>query len=382
MSFRFRDLLSNLSPRWLRGEWGTRLVQGGIGLTADSIAEAAVIAFRSGLILSDACLDDALGALGGERGLRRFAADTTRTYRARVWRAWEAYAKAGTASAIISQLEAFGLAPQTSEWEDGGASVLAPQAARAFIQSGLTLSGDTVSAPDGSTAVRFYENGVGSIAHGISAYADAPTLSQALTVEFDVRLVGRDWVRMAITGDSVRSTDVFINPATRAVVVPGDPCVAFVRPLSADWYRIRVGFQRLADTRFTVEIGTAESSVSTNHVADPSAGIELRDASPRLSTWALDIYTPRQWTRDDRLHPVTSDEWWSQFWVFVDWGTHQGALTTDQKSALVEIVKKWKPSRWHCAVIILGGSGAVVGTGITTGSFTVGGTPEEILSVS
>jgi hypothetical protein len=120
----WREAVLRLLPGWLTAEGGFgERVTGTVGLVTDLVSVAAGEAARAPWLLEETCPDDALPMLGEERRMPRYPGETAAAYKARLHAAWEAWEYAGTAQAIISQLEAFGLSdievmtPRDWDWD-------------------------------------------------------------------------------------------------------------------------------------------------------------------------------------------------------------------------------------------------------------------------
>lgn len=106
----FREFIFRISPPWLQRFFGERLMGVTGGLMADSIMEGAAQGSRAPHLRSGIQPPDALPFIGSERSMPRYPADTDETYRDRLHAAWDTYEVGGNDGAIISQLNAFGLA--------------------------------------------------------------------------------------------------------------------------------------------------------------------------------------------------------------------------------------------------------------------------------
>lgn len=115
MRFRsYRSWAKQLSPASLVFEWGPRLVET-IGLTIDMLAEWAVNAGDASMLESPDFAPDALGLIGAQRRLPRYAPETDAGYKARVRAAWESWPQAGTRPGLIAQLAAAGMTAKVKE---------------------------------------------------------------------------------------------------------------------------------------------------------------------------------------------------------------------------------------------------------------------------
>jgi len=98
-----RQWLTESSPTWLLGHWGSRFVGGAIGTMADLLGEGAAIAMKAPWVRQRKSPPDALPLLGNERSMPRYDADTDLSYRKRLFRAWSTWSFAGTVEGIGSQ---------------------------------------------------------------------------------------------------------------------------------------------------------------------------------------------------------------------------------------------------------------------------------------
>ena len=109
----YRQWALELSPPWLRGPWGEKLlnVLGGV------FDEAYGTIFEAGAAASvdaPSFPNDALGLLGSERNIERYPAETDAEYKARVKGAWESWAQAGTMR-LVSELAYLGFTAEIKE---------------------------------------------------------------------------------------------------------------------------------------------------------------------------------------------------------------------------------------------------------------------------
>lgn len=101
----FRAYVKTLSPTVFHGPWGTRLMQGVIGLSFDLLAETFNQATKAWILLSNTHPHDALRFVGEERQLPRYAGrETDHGYRLRLVAAWETWAQAGSEQELLRQL--------------------------------------------------------------------------------------------------------------------------------------------------------------------------------------------------------------------------------------------------------------------------------------
>jgi hypothetical protein len=114
----FGEAVAEGLPPWLCGPWGSRL----IGAITDQVDEASSRILQASFAprVSHDPPEDALAVTGEERGIQRYPGETAGQYRARLDGAWLAWSQAGSALAILSQLEAAGLPGarlyRASEW--------------------------------------------------------------------------------------------------------------------------------------------------------------------------------------------------------------------------------------------------------------------------
>lgn len=104
----FRQLMQRLSPTWLSGYWGERLM-GMLGLYGDLTAEGLDQASRVSLLTSVRTPMDPLSLIGSERNMERYPSETDLGYRARLHDAWEAWGQGGSDESIEGQLAAYGV---------------------------------------------------------------------------------------------------------------------------------------------------------------------------------------------------------------------------------------------------------------------------------
>lgn len=132
----WQETIRNLLPGTLTEEdgWADRFT-GYIGLVWDTLQQGAGEAVRASWLLEDTYPEDALELTGSERSMPRYPGESAASYQARLHGAWDAWTYAGNESAIIGQLEAFGLtdveiitardwdwdslAPGGGTWEEG-----------------------------------------------------------------------------------------------------------------------------------------------------------------------------------------------------------------------------------------------------------------------
>lgn len=104
----YRQMALALSPGFLRGKWGERLVSA-IALQFDILCEAAEQGSGANLLDSEDFPPDALGLMGRERMIDRFPGETDAFYRSRLRFAWTIWRYAGTAIGVLDLLAGFGL---------------------------------------------------------------------------------------------------------------------------------------------------------------------------------------------------------------------------------------------------------------------------------
>lgn len=369
----YRDLLWSILPAFLRGEYGQRLILGGLGLQADALADAAELAIRSSWILDDACGDDALQRIGESRRLPRYPGESTASYRSRLYLAWTAYAAAGSQRAIETQLEGFGLLPETKShaidtWARGTA-ILAP--APGFED-----------ASGGTQAVRLERAGSGVFyTDTITDLCDLSAGGYSRTCAFEVcaKAGTATGLVFQIQGDVHGGSgvlcerfDLTTGTLDAAYLGRSGSPVAIIRPISGapGWRRYRLAF---AATGPNVSASIGLDAIGDTVYVD-QRGLYL---GPELVT----VWTPLDWDRGEATHPTTGEEWWSRFWVFISHGVHAGTLTAEQKSAIVQIVRKWKDSHWALDGVVLDGTAPTCGYGLVCGEgAVVGGTAPEVLT--
>ena len=97
-----------ISPGWLRGTYGAKLVQGVIGLVGDAMVDWMIAGIRSAQRVEGWADINAADAAGRERGMRRYANETRDGYLERLRNAWTAWEFAGTKQGILDQFTAAG----------------------------------------------------------------------------------------------------------------------------------------------------------------------------------------------------------------------------------------------------------------------------------
>ncbi len=95
-----RELAYQLSPSWLRGYWGQRMVASVAGLMQDVILDGAYMAINVRSLRSPLFPYDGLDLMGHERALPRFPGEAHATYKTRLLDAWKIWRQAGTAGGI------------------------------------------------------------------------------------------------------------------------------------------------------------------------------------------------------------------------------------------------------------------------------------------
>lgn len=103
-----RRLLSIHAPPWMRRDNGVRLVEGLLGLTGDSMLQAALCAMKSNLLAEPESPYDAVLLVGNDRVMEAYPTDTTATHRARLLGAWEAWGRSGEETSLLDQVSRFG----------------------------------------------------------------------------------------------------------------------------------------------------------------------------------------------------------------------------------------------------------------------------------
>jgi hypothetical protein len=120
----FREYARSLVPFWLSNAVGERFV-GFLGLVNDTAVEGAQHAILSPMMFSRTFAYNTLNALGAERLLPRFPAETHEAYRSRLHQAWDLWEQAGSARGIELMFELFGVTAtvvRNNEWNwDGDA---------------------------------------------------------------------------------------------------------------------------------------------------------------------------------------------------------------------------------------------------------------------
>jgi hypothetical protein len=95
-----RELAYKLSPSWLRGHWGERMVASVAGLMQDVILDGAYVAINIRSLRSPLFPYDGLDLMGHERMLPRFPGEPHASYKTRLLDAWKLWRQAGTAGGI------------------------------------------------------------------------------------------------------------------------------------------------------------------------------------------------------------------------------------------------------------------------------------------
>jgi hypothetical protein len=366
----YRDFLWKLLPAFMRGEFGQRLLMGGVAAQADTIYDSATIAVRSGWALDEACGADALEKIGASRSLPRYPGEDLESYRSRVWGAWQAYAIAGSSLALELQLEAFGLITDSLAGPfDGwtvGSGALAPVVGHEDAsggKAGLLL--------ETTAAMSVYELAVTDLCDvSTGGYCRSCCLEVAVEQGTATHLF------LAASGD-VDDSDVREqfdlatgqhDPTWADRLGHGVPSARAVQD-APGWRRYRLTF-------------AATGPAVTIQVGIPGTGTIILDgrsvyAGPELVT----VHTPIDWTRGPMVHPRTGDDWWSLLWVHVAHELHGAALTTEEKAALVALARKWRDTRWALGGVILEGTAPTCGLGVCCGAGALcGGTDAEVCS--
>jgi hypothetical protein len=104
----FRDWVKSISPPALLGPLSEAFVAVTQSLTADLLADGLRLALRMPWLLDEESPDDILPLIGKERRMPAYPAETPAQYRLRLWRAWDAYAYAGSEFCLTDQLAAAG----------------------------------------------------------------------------------------------------------------------------------------------------------------------------------------------------------------------------------------------------------------------------------
>jgi hypothetical protein len=114
-----RELARFLSPGFLKGHWGLRLVGSVAGLLSDVLLEGARVAINVRTLRSPLFPYDGLDLVGSERMLPRFPGEAHATYKTRLLDAWKIWRQAGTAGGIIHLFTRLGFAitiRNNAEW--------------------------------------------------------------------------------------------------------------------------------------------------------------------------------------------------------------------------------------------------------------------------
>ena len=111
MRLNFRSIRKFLGPTWLVGEGDGQL----LGYALDSLKDATAERVRQALLIrfpqqdptGTPAADDALAAMGRDRGIRRGFQETSANYAKRLIRWWDDKKTAGNAFALLQQLAAY-----------------------------------------------------------------------------------------------------------------------------------------------------------------------------------------------------------------------------------------------------------------------------------
>ena len=109
----YRQWALDLSPPWLRGEWGEKLAEA-FGFVFDAIQEANFEAGAAGLLDAPTFPIEALEYIGHERNIERYVGESDAQYKARVKAAWESWPQAGTMR-IVAELAQAGFTAEIKE---------------------------------------------------------------------------------------------------------------------------------------------------------------------------------------------------------------------------------------------------------------------------
>lgn len=108
-----RQWVTDSSPTWLLGYWGSRFMGGAVSVMAETLGKGATIALKASWLRQAVSPPDALPLVGSERSMPRYGAETDLIYRGRLHGAWDAWLFAGTAEGegdqgVAGQLSAAG----------------------------------------------------------------------------------------------------------------------------------------------------------------------------------------------------------------------------------------------------------------------------------
>lgn len=113
----FRKWARDNAPTVLRGNWGEYLT-GTFGFVFDAFCDAAYEGGAAAMLDAPTFPTDALGHVGNERLMERYATETDDGYKERVRGAWVAWPQAGTLGAMLQQLTAAGFDAEIKEMAD------------------------------------------------------------------------------------------------------------------------------------------------------------------------------------------------------------------------------------------------------------------------
>jgi hypothetical protein len=102
------DFCEELSPAWLRGFWGVRLVAGSFGVVFDALRDMAVTAIKSPLVFETDLPVDAIPIIGKSSNLERYATETLEAYTTRLQERWPLWERGGNHYPILRTLALFG----------------------------------------------------------------------------------------------------------------------------------------------------------------------------------------------------------------------------------------------------------------------------------
>lgn len=346
MTVRWRDVLLQLCPPWLRGTFGQNLMAATAGLWADLSSDATIVATSMPWLLHENNPDDSLELIGEESRLPRYPNESTADYRARLHNRWSAYSR-GKEQALVEQLRLYGFTPTLAT---------VPALADCPI---LNASETIVDGPNGfRTAIRLIE-ATNDAHHGIQFAATNTPTNKMVEVRFLARCDAlRPWMYVSRDSDAQY---VFFNTATRevgAAVAPGGIATVRGHPTSP-WVIVRARFWSTTATH-VFRIGMADADGNLTHTGDGASWIEIAD---------LTVGTPEPIVvRDNENAAPDRANWWSQFWVVVCEGTHQftGSIPAGDEVAIKGLINKWKPGIWSTtkAVFITSGSVPVLMGGL------------------
>lgn len=346
MTVRWRDVLLQLCPPWLRGTFGQNLMAATAGLWADLSSDATIVATSMPWLLHENNPDDSLELIGEESRLPRYPNESTANYRIRLHNRWHAYAE-GKEQTLIEQLRLYGFTP-----------TLATVANRLYDWTFVRCSRASATGPGGSTdCVRITEDSSNNTHHFISSASGVPT-NKMVEVRFLARCdATRPWLRLDLgySGDYV-----YLNVGTREIGATSAPGgTGTVRGYKDEWCVVRLRFWSQAASQQLL-FYMADADESNSYQGDGASWIEIAD---------LTVGTPEPIVvRDNENAAPDRTNWWSQFWMVVCEGTHPftGSIPAGDEVAIKGLIRKWKPGIWSTtkAVFITSGSVPVLMGGL------------------